>query len=450
LETARPKLLLIEPSRLSKTGEPVRIAREGMRTLTLPYLAGMTPDSWDVQLKIDSLDAVTGKEGADLVGITVLTQRAPQAYRLAEVFRKKGVPVVLGGAHVTLNPDEAAEHADAVVVGEAEEVWHRVLADAKKRQLQPRYQASELHCLEKLAAPRFDLIANNRYYTLLRPVQTTRGCPHRCDFCTVQTIYGRSYRHRPVEEVIEDIRAIRKTSRYLFFVDDNLTADRDYAARLFEALIDLDVSWSAQLNLGFAEDEKLLRLAARSGFQMAVCGVENVSLQNLEAVSKGKVNDPRRYGELIARYRKAGVLVLAGMILGFDSDTEATIAENVNFMLSEKIPMISLYLLTPFPGTPLFSRLDQEGRILTRDWSRYDSYTCVYQPRNLSPERLTELYWQACRAITTVPATLRRFSPPPLPRLRTFFPDLIATSLVFFNNLVLFRRDARRQLPPQV
>jgi len=446
----KPKLLLIEPSRLDAVQQPVRIAREGMRTLTLPYLAGLTPPEWDVQIQIDALHPVTGEEAADLVALTVLTQRAPRAYQVADRFRARGVPVVLGGVHVTLNPAEAAAHADAIVIGEADDLWPQILRDAQAGVLQSRYRADALHCLENLAAPRFDLITNNKYFTLLRPVQTTRGCPHRCDFCTVTSIYGHSYRHRPVAEVIEDIKAIRRTSRYVFFVDDNLAADAEYAAALFEAMIPLKVSWSAQLNLQFAENEKLLALAARSGFQMAVCGIENVSEQNLASVHKAHVNKPARYGELIARYRRAGVLVLAGMIVGFDTDTEATVAENVAFMRREKIPMISLYILTPFPGTPLFARLDAEGRLLTREWSRYDSYTCVYRPAHMTPERLTELFWDAYRQITTVPAVLRRFSPPPLPRCRSFFPDLTAISLVFANNLLLFRRDVRRQLPPQV
>ncbi len=218
-----------------------------------------------------------------------------------------------------------------------------------------------------------------------------------------------------MEEVIEDVRRIRPASRYVFFVDDNLGADSAYARALFEALIPLKISWSAQLNIGFAEDEGFLRLAARSGFQMAVCGIENVNRANLESVAKGGINDPRRYRELLVRYRRHGIIVLAGMILGFDTDTEETIAQNLRFMQEEKIPMISLFLLTPFPGTPLFERLDGEGRILTRDWSRYDSYTCVYRPRGIGADRLTQLYWNACRCITTLPSIIRRFSPPPRP-----------------------------------
>lgn len=444
------RLLLIEPTKLRPNGMPARIAREGMRTLTLPYLAGMTPSDWETTVKIDALDPVTGAEPADLVALSVLTQRAPQAYRIADHFRARGVPVVLGGVHVTLNPDEAAAHADALVLGEAEEVWPRVLADAGQGRLAPRYRAATLHDLRGLARPRFELIRNNRYYTLLRPVQTTRGCPHHCDFCTVRSVYGQSYRHRPVAEVLEDLRAIRHGSRYIFFVDDNLAADANYARELFEAMLPLRLSWSAQLNLNFAENEELLRLAARSGFQMAVCGIENVNPANLESVGKNAVNRPERYREMLRRFRRHGVIVLAGMIMGFDTDTEASIAENVRFMLEEKIPMLSLYLLTPFPGTPLFTRLQEEGRLLTTDWSAYDSYTCVFQPRHLSPERLTRLYWDATRRITRLPAIARRFAPPPLPRPRTFLPDLLATSLVFANNVVLFRRDARREMPPQV
>jgi radical SAM superfamily enzyme YgiQ (UPF0313 family) len=444
------KLLLIEPSKLLPSGMPARIKREGMRTLTLPYMAGLTPAGWQADIKIDALDAIRGDEHADVVGLSVLTQRAPRAYQIADHFRRRGVPVVLGGVHVTLNPEEAAAHADALVLGEAEDVWPTVLADAEAGTLSPRYRAAKLHDLRGLPAPNFSLIRNNKYFTLLRPVQTTRGCPHTCDFCTVTSVYGKSLRHRPVEEVVEDIRRVRAAGRYVFFVDDNLGADAHYARELFEALIPLKISWSAQLNLNFAADEKLLALAARSGFQMAVCGIENVSRANLDSVSKAGVNDPARYREWITAFRRHGVLVLAGMIMGFDTDTEATIAENLAFMRGERIPMISLYLLTPFPGTPLFARLDAEGRLLTKDWSRFDSYTCVFRPKNLSPDRLTQLYWQAARRITTVPAVLRRFAPPPLPRRGTMIPDALATSLVFTNNLVLFRRDARRGLPPQV
>jgi radical SAM superfamily enzyme YgiQ (UPF0313 family) len=449
-KNANPRVLLIKPSRLLPNGMPVRIRREGMRTLTLPYLAGMTPAPWEPRVKIDALDPVTGREEADLVAISMLTQQAPRAYQIADHFRRRNVPVVLGGVHATLNVDEAAAHADAVAIGEGEAIWTDILNDAFYGRLRTHYQAGSHHSLRELAAPRFDLFPQSRYYTLLRPVQTTRGCPHGCDFCTVSRVYGRSYRHRPVEEVVEDVKRIRSASRYVFFVDDNLAADGVYARALFEALIPLKISWSAQLTIGFAEDEDLLRLATRSGFQMAVCGVENVSRANLESVAKGGVNDPRRYGELLVRYRRHGIIVLAGMILGFDTDTEETVARNLRFMLEEKIPMISLFLLTPFPGTPLFERLDGEGRILTRAWSRYDSYPGVYRPGGMGADRLTQLYWNACRRITTLPSIVRRFSPPPRPRMRTLLPDLLATGLVFANNLLLFRPSARRCVPPAV
>ncbi|MCZ7582645.1 MAG: B12-binding domain-containing radical SAM protein [Deltaproteobacteria bacterium] len=420
-----------------------------MRTLTLPYLAGMTPPDWDASIRIDALDPVAGDEPADLVAMTAMTQRAPRAYQIAEKFRRRGIPVVLGGAHVDLLPEEGERHADAVAVGEVEAIWPDILRDAEEGTLRSRYQAPALPAMANLARPRFDLIKNARYYTLLWPVQTTRGCPYRCNYCTVTTIYGAKYRHRPVEEVVEDIKAIRKHTRYIFFVDDNLTPDKAYATELFEALIPLDISWSAQMTLRFAEDEKLLRLAARSGFQMVVSGIENANEENLSSVNKS-FNKPKRYRELLRRYRKNGVIVLAGMILGFDTETEDTIAQNLRFMLDEKLQIISLYLLTPFPGTPIFEQLEHEGRLLTKDWSRYDSYSCVYRPKHLTPERLTEMYWDVCRKVTTVPAILRRFTPPPLPRARTFIPDAIAGGLVFMNNLVLFRRDARRGVPPQV
>lgn len=449
-DAGKPKLLFVEPTRLFHDGRPARIKREGMRTLTLPYLAGLAGDGWASRIQIDSLNPATGDEPADLVCISVLTQRSPRAYQIADAFRARGVPVVLGGVHVTLNADEAAVHADALVIGEAEDVFGQVLLDAAAGRLQPVYRCEQLHSLKDLASPRFDLITNNRYFTLLRPVQTTRGCPHRCDFCTVRSVYGASYRHRPVEQVVQDIRRIRSTSRYVFFVDDNLAADVGYTTELFEALIPLRISWSAQMNLGFAQNQPLLKLAARSGFQMAVCGIENVNPENLASVGKQSVNRPERYHEWIRRFRKAGVIILAGMILGFDTDNADSIAANLHFMRTEKIPMISLYLLTPFPGTPLFARLEEQERLLTKNWSLYDSYTCVFRPKNLSPETLTDLYWQAARKITTVPAILRRFTPPPFPRLRSFFPDLIATSLVFTNNLVLFRKDAKARRPPQV
>lgn len=420
-----------------------------MRTLTLPYLAGMTPSDWETSIKIDALDPVTGDEPADLVALTAMTQRAPRAYRIAEKFRERGVPVVIGGSHVDLLPEEGEQYTDSVAIGEVEAIWPRILADAEGGSLARRYEAGNLPAMEHLAKPRFDLIRNNKYFTLLWPVQTTRGCPYRCNYCTVTTIYGAKYRHRPVEEVIEDIRQIRKHTRYIFFVDDNLTPDKAYATELFEALIPLDISWSAQMTLRFAEDEMLLKLAARSGFQMVVSGIENVNAENLATANKS-FNKPLRYRELLLRYRKAGVNVLAGMILGFDTETERTIAENLEFMRSEKLQIISLYILTPFPGTPLFEQYENEGRLMTKDWSRYDSYTCVYRPKHLSPERLTDLYWDVCRKVTTVPAILRRFTPPPLPRARTLMPDAIANGLIFMNNLVLFRRDARRGVPPQV
>jgi radical SAM superfamily enzyme YgiQ (UPF0313 family) len=248
---------------------------------------------------------------------------------------------------------------------------------------------------------------------------------------------------------LEDLRLIAH-HKYVFFVDDNVAADRNWAMKLFEALIDLKICWSAQVNLNLAMDKELLSLAARSGFQMAVTGIETTCSDSLAEVHKNRLNKPVFYYEAVRNFRRAGVITLAGMIFGFDNDTEETFDKNMRFLIETKIPMASVYVLTPFPRTPLYERLKAEGRLITEDWSRYDSYSITFALKNFSPERFTELYWNFCTRLTTWRNTIRRFWPPPKPRYRTFWRDVLAIGLVFLNNLILFHRDAKRRIPPLV
>lgn len=356
--------------------------------LTLTTLAAMVPPELDAQIECidEGIQDVDVNLQADLIGITVITGTAVRAYELARHFRARGITVVLGGPHVTLVPDDAQPHADSIVVGYAEEEWPRLLRDFVAGGLKPRYVQRPGLSLAGMPLPRRDLLPRRRYITA-NVFEATRGCVHNCDFCVVPAAWGRTPYLKPIEEVVADIRQMR--ARKAIFVDLNLIADRNHAMRLFEALIPLKLQWFGLATTMLADDQPLLQMASRSGCRGILMGLESVSSQSLQGCRKG-FNDPAGYAEMVRRLHAHRISLQGCFVFGLDQDTPDVFLRTARFAVEAKIDLPRFAVVTPFPGTPLFQRLESEGRILTRNWELYDGQHVVFQPANMSVRQLQE------------------------------------------------------------
>jgi radical SAM superfamily enzyme YgiQ (UPF0313 family) len=350
--------------------------------LTSLYVAAAMPAGVRTRIIDEDVEPVDFDEEADLVGISLMTYNAPRAYEIADEFRRRGRPVVLGGYHPTFLPDEAAAHGDAVCVGEAEGTVPRMMADFLAGRLRPRY-VSEPVDLRGLAVPDRRLIRSSAYVTP-DAVQATRGCPHGCTFCSVSSFSRRRFRARPVDEVVEELRGL---GRWLIFMDDNLALDRDYAAELFARMAPLGKRWCSQCGIGIADDPRLLCLAARSGCIGLFVGLESLSDSNLLAWGKTP-NRHRDYARAVTRLHAARIGVYSGFVFGMDGDGPDVFARTLDFLDEARVDALQATILTPFPGTPLFAEMEGQGRITTRDWSLYDFGHVVFEPRGMSPETL--------------------------------------------------------------
>ena len=377
--------------------------------VTMPYLAAFVPPHWAVLHVDEAVEPVDLNKQADLVAITFHTPSAPHAYDLAAHFRQRGVTVVLGGPHVTLMPDEAQAHADVIFIGEAESHWPRFLAKFETGHYDERYSCLEPPALDQAPMSRQDLF-HRRDHTA-GVLFATRGCAFRCDFCTLAVMYQSQVRQRPVEAVAEEYASF--DGKVVILWDDNIAGDLEYAKALFRALAPQRKWWSSQASIHAARDDEFLELAARSGCKQLFIGLESVSQASLNAVSKA-FNRVDEYARAIERIHSHGMSVQAGIVFGFDHDTEAVFEETVDFLEASGVQNATFNILTPFPGTRLFKRLDEEGRILTRDWSKYNGRAdVVFQPRHMSPAALLAGYQYACSRFYSWRSIARRLSRSP-------------------------------------
>lgn len=350
----------------------------------MPLLAAYTPPHWKVTHTDEIVQNVRFDLPYSLVGITANTAAAPHAYRLAARYRMLGIPVVIGGPHATLMAQEVAQHADAVVVGEGELVWPRLLEDFERGNLQKLYRSCQLPDLQDMPAPRWDLIRGRAYGKGV--TIATRGCPFACDYCSIPNMYQRRMRYRPVHKVVDEIR--RMPGRALIFWDDNIGANRAYAKELFAAIRPFKRWWTSQATLDVAFDDEFLRLASESGCKALFLGLETISQDSLNGANK-RHNKVKDYREVLRRFHAHGIAVQAGTVFGFDGDDRSIFRTTVEFFQEIALDSATISVLIPFPGTPLFQRLEAEGRILTRDWSLYNGKkNVVFQPAQMSPEEL--------------------------------------------------------------
>ncbi|MCL5960454.1 MAG: B12-binding domain-containing radical SAM protein [Chloroflexi bacterium] len=366
-------------TRKLREGEFIRFPQ-----LTVPLLASLTPADIQVHHTDEIISEVDFSRPVDLVAITCNTPAAPHAYELAVRYRERGIPVVIGGPHPTLLPVESKRYVDAVVVGEAEEIWPRLIEDFRNRNLQPFYRSARPPCLHNLPHARRDLL-NGRWYSK-GVLFATRGCPNSCEYCTLPHLYHRKLRCRPVEEVAAEVASIK--GKPIVFWDDNIAADPAYAKSLFRAITPCKKWWTGQATVKVGDDEELLCLAAESGCKAFFIGFESFSQASLDDTNKS-FNRVGEYRELVARLHYYGIAVQAGMMFGFDGDSLDVFERTVEAANKIGIDNATISLVVPFPGARLFGRLVREGRILTRDWSKYNGKTdVVFRPNRMTAEEL--------------------------------------------------------------
>lgn len=363
--------------------------------LNLITLAALTPTRHEVTILDESLIDLNFNTPYDLVGISAMTALAPRAYAIADAFRQQGTRVVLGGMHPSALPEEALTHADAVVVGEAEGSWQLLLADLEEGQLQTIYRQEKRPALENMSLPRRELLDRGRYL-IPDTVQTTRGCPFACSFCTVSQFFGHEFRFRPVEEVVREVSGLE--GEVVAFIDDNIVGHPGYARRLFSELARLPrpIKWFSQGSLNIARDEELLRLAAASGCIGLFIGFESLSPNNLQAVGKA-VNRVEEYPAAIKKLHDHNIAIEGAFVFGLDEDDEGVFERTVKFAQENRLEAAQFGILTPFPGTPLRQELERQGRITNNDWSEYTISKVVFEPKNMNAETLQEGFnwaWQ--------------------------------------------------------
>ncbi len=402
------RVLIIQPSRY-RHGLLEKRRQRWLLGMTLPYLAALVPRDIAVELKDDLLEEITFQERADLVALTCMSHQAPRAYEIAAGFRGRGIPVVMGGFHATLAPEECQQHADALVLGEAETAWPQLLRDVQAGRLQPRYQAQELSPLVNLPVPRYDLLNLKKYKLLNIPSQTTRGCPYNCNYCEVTQVYGGKFRHRPVEEVIEEIKAIRQLtgSDFIYFVDDNFVANRRHAMAIMERLIPLKLIYGCLATANVGDDPEVLDLMARSGCLHVNIGMESISQESLRAINK-KQNKIKDYERQFKAFRDRGIGFSVNVMFGLDGDRPDIFQTTVDFLIRVKAPVSFMFILAPRPGTKIREQLLAEGRIFDHDWTNYCGFKVVYHPKHMTAQELAEGYWQANRRFYAPLSILRR------------------------------------------
>ena len=401
------RIHLINPQANSFTTRPMFFNRALFSPLAglLAVSALIPKDEYEVVLTDENIEPIDFDLKCDLVGISAMTSYVKRGYEIADIFRRKGVSVVMGGIHPSFMPTEALEHADAVVVGEAEFVMSKVLEDLKQGNLNGIYKARKLHPMSGMPLPQYDLLKGNRYVNKTF-IQTSRGCHHACSFCAEHLIYGLRFRHRPVDEVIREIE--ESGQRFIALNDADFFGSPKYAAQLMLALRGRGIRWQAGVNSYNALNEELLALAAESGCYMLSIGFESISRKTLKNMHKYQ-NHPETFLPLVEKIQSYGILVFGLFMFGFDQDDASVFEETAKFNIDANYDVCAYSVLTPYPGTVVWYEMLKQKRVVSFDWDKYDQGHIVYRPLNLTPNQLREGHMLAYKRFYTWHSILRRF-----------------------------------------
>jgi len=396
------RLLLVSPCR-----DPGKKVTTGFKfsQLTLPVLASLTPPDVEVSAIDEDLTDIDFSKCYDLIGITCMTATSRRAYQLCDLFHAHGATVVLGGIHATVVPHEAIAHADSVVIGEAEGCWGTVVEDFRRGRLQKFYR-SEFPDLNSAPLPRRDLGIDGTIFNTVG-LETTRGCPYNCEFCSVTNFYGQKIRHRSVPRVVEDIK--RSGSKLFMITDDNATGHPAYSRELFRALEPLGITWVGQSSIRLAQDRELLELCRKSGCGALFFGLETVSANSLKSLRKS-YHSIEETEEAIKIIQDHGIAFHPSIVLGLDTDTRAIFDDTLEFLSRNRIPSLTLNVMTPYPGTRVYQRLVAEGRLISTDWYYYDHKCVVFRPNHMSPQELEEGYRYVLRNFYSISGIAKHFA----------------------------------------
>jgi radical SAM superfamily enzyme YgiQ (UPF0313 family) len=380
-----------------------------MEPLPAATLAGLTPRDIDVRFYDDRMEEIPFDEATDLVAISVETYTAKRAYQIASEYRRRGIPVVMGGFHASLCPDEVSQYSEAVVCGEAEVLWPRVLDDARHGRLEKFYRQAERPSLAGLKPDRS--IFRGKRYLPIGLVEAGRGCHFKCEFCAVQTVFKSTQTRRPYDEILAELVELKDHKKLFFFVDDNITSNLAQAKEFFRALIPLRIRWVSQSSINAAHDDEFLDLLVRSGCQGVLIGFESLNPQNLKAMNKMFNAARGGFEKALANLRRHKVRVYGTFIFGYDGDTPESFAPTVAFAKEHALYIAAFNHLTPFPGTPLYERLKREGRLLYESWwldDRYSYNQIPFKPLGMSPEDLKRDCLAARRDFYSWPSIITR------------------------------------------
>jgi len=407
------RLTLIHPCVGRRLGMKRYIRTWRMEPIPPALLAALAPPDVETRFYDDRVEPIPFDQPTDLVAMSVETYTARRAYQIASEYRRRGVPVVMGGFHATLCPDEVSRYADSIVVGEAEEIFAEVIDDHR--------HGRPLACYRMAGRPRLGGVAPDRTifrgkgYLPIKLVEFSRGCRFKCEFCAVQSFFGATQNHVPPDRIADEVRRVRRPGQMIFFIDDNITSDLEAAKELMRALIPLGVRWVSQSSITVAWDEEALELMRRSGCQGLLVGFESLDPANLAAMNK-RFNLMRGGpAGALENFRRAGIRIYGTFIFGYDGDTPETFGETVRFAVEEGLYIAAFNHITPFPGTPLYERLAAEGRLRYDAWWLDPAYRyneVPYRPRQMSPAELEAGCLEARRSFYNWPSILRRAAAP--------------------------------------
>ncbi|WP_163340256.1 radical SAM protein [Desulfopila sp. IMCC35008] len=435
------KLLLIQPSPYGCKGMPIKKKKLYFVGLALPLLAALTPKEWEVEICIETLEDVPFDTDADLIALSSMGHGVLRSIDLAQKFKSLGKTVIMGGYMVSLMPEEASLYCDALVVGDAEPVWSKLLDDYKNNCLQPVYHEM-LQDLDP-PLPRYDLLLSKNIGDFL-PVQAGRGCPKSCSFCSVHCLYRNRYFRRPVQSVIRDIKAVKDLGFTKFLLlDDNILANTSYLFELCSEIKKLDMVWYSQCSIEIARHKKLLAAVADSGCRVLSFGLESISRKSLAAMGK-EWSNPVEYPQLIRTIQDSGIDVSTEMVVGADGDTLSSIAHTAAFIRDNKIVVPRFYILTPIPGTDFYNQLLHESRICNDDIYSYNGAEAVHIPKNMTPQELTDAYWQLYRRVFSIPSILARTL------FRKEFWKRPKDFLLYLVVNLYYRHHINRKIPPNI
>lgn len=435
------KIILIMPSIGRKKGQKY-IKTWQMEPLSMAQLASLTPKDVEIVFFDDRLEKINYNEKADLVAITVETYTARRAYQIASKFRKNNIPIIMGGFHVTLLPEEASKYADSILIGQAENEWHNVITDLRHNHLKKIYQSTKPVNLSNIFPDRS--IFKNKKYLPISLVETGRGCKFNCNFCSITNFYKHNYITRPIKDIVKEIKSLKH--KIVFFIDDNICADSARSKELFKALIPLKIKWMSQVSVNYARDKEIVSLMKKSGCLGVLIGFESLNKKSLDMMNKSWNNNTATYEEAIKNLNDAGLILYGTFLFGYDFDTKESIQETVDFAIKHKMFLAAFAHLMPFPGTPIFDKLKKEKRLVYDKWwldPKYQFFEVPFKPKSFSPKKLGELCLDSRKQFYSIKSIIKRSSD-----FRANSSNVKALSYFLFVNLLMRKEvNQRNNLP---